>query len=85
MKYKVINIEKRDENYLINLLLNRNIKDYNSFLYPNKNNLCDYKLLDNIEEGYQFVENSKNKKIGLLIDCDADGYTSAAVLYNYFM
>lgn len=85
MKYKVINIEKRDENYLINLLLNRNIKDYNSFLYPNKNNLCDYKLLDNIEEGYQFVEKSKNKKIGLLIDCDADGYTSSAVLYNYFM
>ena len=57
------------------------------YFYPNaQNNMCDPLLLDHMEEGYQlFKKHLENgSKIRVYVDCDDDGFTSAAVLMNYF-
>lgn len=42
-------------------------------------------LFENIKEGASLlVKHLKNSnKVGILVDCDTDGFTSAALLYNY--
>lgn len=64
---------------------NRNIKDYKSFLNLEKSDEEDYNNLINIDEGinllYKHIKN--NSIIHIVVDCDVDGYTSSAVLYNY--
>lgn len=42
-------------------------------------------LLNNIQEGAKILTNaiSNLKKTGILVDCDADGFTSSALLTNY--
>ena len=63
------------------------IKDIEGFKNPSENNIEDLDCLDNIENAastiLQCVEN--RKLIGILIDCDADGYTSASVIYDYIV
>lgn len=55
------------------------------YLNPAKENLLDPLLLDNMEEGAELLlKHYRNKDdIFVLVDCDADGYTSAAALINY--
>lgn len=42
-------------------------------------------LLENIDEGLRLLINhiKLGHRVGILVDCDADGFTSAALLYNY--
>lgn len=42
--------------------------------------------LDHMEEGYQLYKKhlENGSKIRIYVDCDVDGFTSAAVFYNYF-
>lgn len=57
------------------------------YFYPSaQNNMCDPLMLDHMEEGYQlFKKHLENgSKIRVYVDCDVDGFTSAAVLMNYF-
>ena len=63
--------------FLMNLLLDRGVikndKDFlKKYFNPTKNNLLDYKLLDNIEKAADLIEyHIKNgNKIYLVIDCD---------------
>lgn len=84
IKYKVIG--KNDINNPQDCILkNRGIQDIE--YYKNLDNTClvPYSNLDNIGKAVQmFVEHiNKGSKIALLVDCDADGYTSAAMIYNY--
>ena len=78
------------DNFLINLLNDRKIlpdgqKERQNFFYPTKENLLNPHLLNNIEAAASTIERhiKNGSKIYLPIDPDVDGYTSAAIMYNY--
>lgn len=90
MKYIQRTSKKITENFLKELLIDREIitedEDYQSkFFNPTKQNLEDYRLLDNIEKGADLLEKhlKGGRKIYLIVDPDIDGFSSSAVLYNY--
>ena len=83
MKYKLINAPIR-EDYAKNLLKGRGVMDYDLFINPTKEGLIDPMKLDNMHEGFDLLKTNidQNKKIVIVIDCDVDGFTSAAILWN---
>ncbi len=84
MKCKLVN-ENYETDYVDKLLKHRGIKDINSFKNPTEKDLNDPKLFTNIEKGSKLLlDKIKEKKtLGLIVDCDTDGYTSAAIIYKY--
>lgn len=72
-------------NELEDILTLKGVKDINSFLYPNENSLESPYLFKNIEKARDILIKhiSCNNTIDLLVDCDVDGYTSAAIIYQY--
>lgn len=83
MKYKVINQFKND--YLNNILKSRGIEDIQAFIKPTEGNIQYCMGLDNIERGAMMLLNhiSQNNKMIIIVDCDCDGYTSSAILWNF--
>lgn len=67
------------------VLQNRGIENVNEYLHLADNCLIDYHNLDNISEAVQmFLRHiERHSKIAIVVDCDADGYTSAAMMYLY--
>lgn len=69
------------------VLTNRGIplQDIDHYLHTTKDDLLDPLLLDRINEGAQMlIKHIVNEdRIYILVDSDADGYTSAAALINY--
>lgn len=61
------------------------VKNKDLFLKPNESVVESYKGFDNIQKAVMtYIKHIKeNKQISLLIDCDLDGYSSAAVFYMY--
>lgn len=85
MKVKLEN-ENFQSNYLTNLLTARGVTDLNAYLEPTAANLNEPHLLNNIEQGKKWLEETlrkSNSEILLVVDCDVDGYTSAAIIYLY--
>ena len=91
MKVKLIN-ETIKEDYGKNLLRARGIQDIDRFLNPDISCLQDWNDLDNIKEGIDLISNTALKlwssdnykgRIGIVVDCDVDGFTSAAIFYQY--
>lgn len=85
MKCKLIN-SNITLNYTENLLKERGIEDFFHFVEPNVSNLHSPYDLTNIVEGANLlVEILKKEKpsIGIIADCDVDGFTSAAIIYQY--
>lgn len=70
---------------LEDILKLKGIENINSFLYPSVKNTESELLFDNIEKArdvlVKHIEN--NSVIDLIVDCDVDGYTSAANIYLY--
>lgn len=83
MKYKLNKLQNYSSHYLENLLLNRGIFNTSEFLYPSVDSLLPEGNLDNIEEAYKALMTNWDLGILILVDCDADGYTSAATMWNY--
>ena len=83
MKYIVNPLVQYSSHYLENLLLNRGIINVEEFLFPTEKSLLPEEDFDNIETAYQVLMSNWNSKVLILVDCDADGYTSAAVMWNY--
>ena len=87
MKYKII--AKPNENYspMQQILVNRGIevKDIEHYLKTSDADILSPDLLDNMMEGIKrLIKAIKNKESMLvIIDCDADGFTSGAALLNY--
>lgn len=84
MKYKLVNrIITKD--FAEQLLYERGIKNYSDFIYPTTSALQSPTMLNNIEEGAEILLHYLNsqKEIIIIVDCDVDGYTSAAILWNY--
>ena len=72
--------------YGAELLRSRGIEDVDLFLNPTINCLQSWKDLDNIYDGLRLLMNvlkEPDPHIALIVDCDCDGYTSAAIIHNY--
>ena len=83
MKVKLVN-DNFARDYGKNLLLSRGIKDIDTFLNPTSDCLQSWRDLDNIENGVNLIKNLSNTShVGLIIDCDVDGFTSASIIYQY--
>lgn len=86
MKYKI-----RGKNLKIDFLKeifeNRGIKqeDIMKYLHPSFSDIEDWDKLDNIEEACHLLKKhiDNNSKIGIIVDVDVDGTTSAATLWNF--
>lgn len=90
MKYIRRTSTNIQENFAYNLLSDRGvINDDNcqAFFSPTINNEEDPMLLDNIEKGCSCLKKhiDNQNEIYLVVDPDADGYTSSALFYNYLV
>ena len=89
MNYRLLNkdYEKELKSKSIKefVLSNRNIEDPDKYLSLTKDDIHHYSLLENIEEAKSLLlETIKNKgKIGIIVDVDVDGFSSASILYQY--
>ena len=87
MKVKLAN-ENFTSDYGKNLLLSRGVSDISSFMCPTLKNIQSYKDLEHIPMALATIDSFreitwKTQRIALIVDCDVDGYTSAAILYQY--
>lgn len=84
MKHNLINPIIK-ENYIENLLRARGIKNIDKFLNPSIENVQDPFDLDNMQKGIDLLLDSigEEKNICLIVDCDCDGYCSAAIMYQF--
>lgn len=60
-------------------------EDIAAFMHPSKEDENDPHLLENIDEAADLYLRHlrKNSKICYTVDCDADGFSSSAILWNY--
>ena len=85
MKVNLVN-ENFTSNYLTNLLHARGVINVEDFLQPTDKYLSKPTLLDNINQGARWLNdalNKENSKILIVVDCDVDGFTSGAIMWNY--
>lgn len=85
MKYRLYENEIVSDNVLEKILWNRGIKDYKKYLSLDKSVEISYNKLSNITNAVEvFMKHYENNdNISILVDCDPDGYTSAAAMYLY--
>ncbi len=83
MQVKILNTELDTDNFLENIFFNKGIYDIEGFLNLDKSVLENPENYENVEEGYQLLKRNLGNKIGILVDCDPDGYTSASIIYLY--
>ncbi len=86
MKYKLFENSLNDkDNVIETVLLNRGIENPQEYLSLNENCCNDYNNLCNINEAVEcFNKHFESRDdITILVDCDPDGYTSAALIYKY--
>lgn len=84
MKYKLIG--NNDKNNIIEtILLNRGVKNPNEYLNLDESCINDYNNLSNINKAVECfsLHFDRRDNIAILVDCDPDGYTSAALIYKY--
>lgn len=88
MKYKLYdnatnNIYERDK--VGTFLKNRGIENPNRYRNLNENDTYDYGLLDNMYDAVELFDKHfvNRDKIAILVDEDADGFCSAAIMYLY--
>lgn len=62
---------------------NRGIKNPTEYKNLNENCVISYENLNDIDKAVQLFSECTRKKIHIVVDCDADGVTSAAMLYRY--
>ena len=79
---KIKQRQKVSDSLIINILKNRGIEDIELFLKPDDSNNSDFADFSFMEDAAKTVimNLTANKKIAIIVDPDADGYTSSAVL-----
>ena len=89
MKYKLINDINKDYSAIEQVLVNRGIPHSDIFHYLNT---TDADILEPEDLGIELLDRAatmlsecigSNSKAVIIVDCDCDGFTSAAVLINY--
>jgi len=86
MRYKLVNGSSNNtRNPKETVLINRGIANPKEYLHLDDSVLHHWSLLENIEEAkdclFKHIENSS--PIHIVVDCDCDGNTSAAIMYKY--
>lgn len=84
MKYKLVN-ENFKNNYGARLLASRGVADVELFLHPDDTCLLEPINLVNVDHAAQLLGEVlfKKGKILIVVDSDCDGFTSAAIMYQY--
>lgn len=83
MKVRLKN-EQIKSNYISELLKSRGITDVDRFLNPTFEDINSCYDLENICKGVDLIADlAPDARIGLVVDCDVDGYTSAAIIYKF--
>lgn len=84
MRYRLKNPEIK-ENFGENLLRARGVQDIQEFCHPDENCLQSWRDLENIGRAIKAVELTINdtRPYALIADCDVDGATSSAIIYQY--
>lgn len=86
MQYRLYENANNDtSNVLKEVLKNRGINDYHTYLDLDEGVVIPYQKLYNIENAVDlFMKHFNNKnKIGILVDSDPDGFCSASMMYSY--
>lgn len=86
IKYKLYENGTNDiTNVVPEILKNRGIDDYETYLHLDDSVIQDYNDLDNIKNAVNttILALQNGDKIGILIDEDVDGFCSAAMVYSY--
>lgn len=84
MKYELIG-NNNTNNIIETILSNRGVTNPLQYMCLSEDCVCDWKDLDNIDDAINcFVTHFENNNdITILVDCDPDGYSSAAMMYLY--
>ena len=84
MKYNLIN-ENFDSNYAANLLRSRGVADLGQYKAPGREFLSSPNNLKNIAAaaGLYIRVVTQGGRVLIVVDSDNDGYTSAAIIYQY--
>ena len=85
MDIRLVN-ENFQSDYLDNLLRARGIENLSAYYHPTEECLNSPLLLDNIQEGVTLLEQTLQKpdsNILIVVDCDVDGFSSAAIMYTF--
>ena len=89
MKYKLINQPNKNFSAIQQILFNRGIRQQDIFHYLNLSDQdINSPLLlgeDSLHGGLTLIANAvkNNNKVLVIVDCDCDGFTAAALLINY--
>lgn len=86
MSFKYKDPKRINSNYGEEILKSRGVTDLDKFLNPTSENLQSFQDLCNIDQGVELLINTLNvnePKIAIVVDCDVDGFTSAAIIYQY--
>ena len=86
MKYEVSKISNIRVDYGKEVLKSRGVTDLNAFLHPTEEQLQDWRDLYDIQEALipmKAALECEQPYFALVVDCDVDGFTSAAILYQY--
>ena len=74
------------DNFIPNLLKDRGIineDNEETYFHPTEEVELNSCQLDNIDAGIKLLEKNLNNKILIIVDSDFDGFSSAALMYNY--
>lgn len=67
-----------------NLLEFRGVKDVDFYLNPDDSALQDWRDFENIDKGVELIQELRpDASVGIIVDCDVDGYTSASIVGQY--
>ena len=86
LRYKLIDGSLNDISKIQETVMkNRKIYDIQLFTHITNKSEHPYELLSHIEEAVEMLRSAveKQEHIHIIVDCDVDGYTSAAILYQY--
>ena len=89
MNYKLYSNAKNDyldsEKIFRQVLENRSVKNIDRYVNLDDGILHDYSLLNNIDLAVECLDKhiKDGGNISIIVDCDPDGYCSAAMMYNY--
>ena len=81
VKHKVDFTQEVD--VLETILLTAGVENIEKFLAPSKEDTFDPFLFRNMKEGLELLHNNLKGKIFIKVDCDVDGFTSAAYMKQF--
>lgn len=85
MKFDLIKKRNPQLSLLQQVLTNRGIQDVDHYLHTSDLDILNPCLFPNMDKGINLFlnERANRSKTIIIVDCDVDGLTSAAILYNY--